>query len=69
MDFELSLVIKRQISNFFEITEEDSFALNNVIAKANNETIDCLHKVNNKYCMNTPRCKYNILQWVYDISV
>lgn len=54
MDFELSLVIKRQISNFFEITEEDSFALNNVIAKANNETIDCLHKVNNKYCMNTP---------------
>lgn len=47
-------VIIKQLNNFFEITEADYIALNKLIAQANNETIDCLHKVNNKYCLNTP---------------
>ena len=65
----LLLNINKQLNNFFEITEADSFALNAVIAKANNETIDCLHKVNNKYCLNTSRCKHIVLQWIYNIFV
>ena len=65
----LEKVIIKQLNNFFEITEADYIALNKLIAQANNETIDCLHKVNNKYCLNTPRCKYIVLQWIYNIFV
>lgn len=54
MTDKLLLNIIKQLNNFFEITAENRFALKASVGKANDESVGSLHKVNNKYCLNTP---------------
>lgn len=46
--------LEKQLNNFFEVGKIDKFALEQFCIDANNETVALLHRVNNKYCLNSP---------------
>lgn len=47
-------VLLKQLNNFFEVGKIDKLALEQFSIDANNETVALLHRVNNKYCLNSP---------------
>lgn len=62
--------LEKQLNNFFEVGKIDKLALEQFSIDANNETVALLHRVNNKYCLNSPPgYKHNVLQWIYSIFV
>ena len=46
--------LEKQLNNFFEVGKIDKLALEQFSIDANNETVALLHRVNNKYCLNSP---------------
>lgn len=47
-------ILLKQLNNFFEVGKIDKLALEQFSIDANNETVALLHRVNNKYCLNSP---------------
>ena len=47
-------ILLKQLNNFFEVGKIDKLALEQFSIDANNETVALLHRVNNKYCINSP---------------
>lgn len=54
MEERLSQILEKQLNNFFEVGKIDKLALEQFSIDANNETVALLHRVNNKYCLNSP---------------